>query len=525
MEAAMPGGGTLRSRTLEDIEKVKWDPAWGKERMHNMIATRPDWCISRQRGWGVRIAVFLCKRCGKPLNDPAINRKVVELFARSGADSWYTPEADAILPADAKCADCNGTDFDRETDIFDVWLESGTSYLALLDDEPGYPWPSDLYLEGGDQYRGWFQSSLLCAMGTRGSPPYHGVVTPGWTLDEKGQAMSKSRGNDVDPVDIANRLGGEIVRLWVASVDFREDVVGSEQLMQRVAESYRKIRNSLFRYILSNLHDFDPQRDGVAFDHMDVLDQYMLRQTVAMSSDVTRWYDEFAFHKIYHRINDFCIVELSAFYFDVLKDRFYTSAPTSRGRRAAQTAIWRIGEALVRLLAPIMSFTCDEVWQYLPALPDRVASVHLANFPVASDILGELSLGGPVPVEDAKQQEEWSTLLAVRTEVLKALEEARQSKLIGGANLEAQVTVTAPEPAFSVLARHKDRLRYLFIVSAVTLVRDPSLNGSGGVSVKVSKADGKKCERCWNYSTHVGEDPVYPTVCERCSAVLKEIGG
>ena len=425
-----------------------------------------------------------------------------------------------LLPAGTKCPHCSGTSFERETDIFDVWLESGTSYLALRDDEPGHPWPSDLYLEGGDQYRGWFQSSLLCAMGTRGSPPYRGVVTPGWTLDEKAQAMSKSRGNDVDPVDIASRLGGEIVRLWVASVDFREDVVGSEQLMQRVAESYRKIRNSLFRYILSNLHDFDAQRDAVAFDEMDVLDQFMLRQTVAMSADVIGWYDEFAFHKIYHRINDFCVVELSAFYFDVLKDRLYTYAPNSRGRRAAQTAIWRIGEALVRLLAPIVSFTCDEVWQYLPALPDRPPSVHLANFPAASDILG----GRAIPVDDPKQREDWNTLLAVRTDVLKALEEARQSKLIGGANLEAQVTVTAAEPVLSVLERFQDRLRYLFIVSSVALQPAASGNGTGGVSVQVSKAEGKKCDRCWNYSTHVGEDPVYPTVCERCSAVLKELG-
>ncbi len=519
METPMPGG-TLRSRTLDEIKKVKWDPAWGEERISNMIATRPDWCISRQRIWGVPIAVFLCEGCGKPLNDPALNRKVIELFARGGADAWYTPQADALVPAGTKCAKCGHAKFTKETDILDVWFESGCSHAAVLGHEPGLPWPADLYLEGGDQHRGWFHSSLLCAVGTRNQAPYRAVATNGWTLDEQGRALSKSRGNDVDPVDIANRMGGEIVRLWVASVDFREDVVGSEQLMQRVAESYRKIRNSLFRYVLSNLYDFDPQKNAVSFDEMDILDQYMLRQTVAMSADVTRWYDEFAFHKIYHRINDFCVVELSAFYFDVLKDRLYTSAPNSRARRAAQTAIWRIGEALVRLLAPITSFTCDEVWQYLPILPDRPASVHLAAFPGASDIVG-----GSFPADDPKQREDWSTLLAVRTEVLKALEEARQSKLIGGANLEAQVTVTAAEPVFSVLARYQDRLRYLFIVSAVTLVQGTSGNGTGGVSVQVSKADGKKCERCWNYSTHVGEDSAYPTVCERCSAVLKEIGG
>ncbi len=273
METPMPAaaGGrdsekdTLRHRTLEEIKHVKWDPAWGEERLSNMIATRPDWCISRQRVWGVPIAVFLCEGCGKPLNDHAVNRKVVELFARAGADAWFTSESDTILPSGTKCPHCGGAKFEKETDIFDVWLESGASYLALIGDEPSYPWPSDLYLEGGDQYRGWFQSSLLCGMGTHASPPYKSVVTPGWTLDEKGQAMSKSRGNDVDPVDISSRLGAEVVRLWVASVDFREDVVGSEQLMLRIAENYRKIRNT-FRYILGNLGDFNPETDAVAFE-------------------------------------------------------------------------------------------------------------------------------------------------------------------------------------------------------------------------------------------------------------------
>jgi isoleucyl-tRNA synthetase len=507
---------TLRTRTLEEIKKVKWDPAWGEERMSNMIATRPDWCISRQRVWGVPIAVFLCQACGKPLNDPAINRKVVELFARSGADAWFTSESDTILPAGAKCPHCSGGKFEKETDIFDVWLESGASYLALIaektiDDERAYPWPSDLYLEGGDQYRGWFQSSLLCAMGTRGTPPYKDVVTPGWTLDEKGQAMSKSRGNDVDPVDIAGRLGGEIVRLWTASVDFREDVVGSEALMQRVGENYKKIRNT-FRYILGNLEGFDPQKDAVPFEQMEALDQYMLRRTAVLAFALKNWYEEFAFHKIYHRVNDFCIVDLSAFYFDVLKDRLYISAPRSQARRSAQTAIWRIGESLVRLLAPIMSFTCEEVWQYLPLVMKREESVHLASIPSPSEITA---------AADSKSDEDWTSLGSVRDEVLKALEEARNKKEIG-TGLEAQVTITASDPLYSVLVRYADQLRYLFIVSAVNLAQG-SGNGTGGVRVEVKKADGAKCERCWNYSTHVGEDKTYPTVCERCSAVLKEL--
>jgi isoleucyl-tRNA synthetase len=532
METPMPGGSgergsekdTLRTRTLEEIKHVRWDPSWGEERLSNMIATRPDWCISRQRVWGVPIAVFLCESCGKPLNDSAINRKVVELFARSGADAWFTPEPDTIVEEGMKCPHCAGTKFEKETDIFDVWLESGASYLALIADEPTYPWPSDLYLEGGDQYRGWFQSSLLCAMGTHATPPYKGVVTPGWTLDEKGQAMSKSRGNDVDPVDIASRLGGEVVRLWTASVDFREDVVGSELLMQRVAENYRKIRNT-FRYVLGNLGDFNPDADAVPFESMEALDQYMMRQTCAFAADVRSSYDEFAFHKIYHRLNHFCIVDLSAFYFDILKDRLYISAPKSPGRRSAQTAIWRIGEALVRLLAPIMSFTSEEVWDYLPKTAGRAESVHLALFPTAAGILGDAkTIAGAGPAAgsaDDKTGEDWTTLRMVRDEVLKALEDARNNKLIG-TGLEAQVTVAAADPVYSVLSRHASQLRYLFIVSAVNLVQAAG-NGTGGVRVEVKKADGLKCERCWNYSTHVGEDKKYPTVCERCSAVLKEL--
>jgi isoleucyl-tRNA synthetase len=525
METPMPGGSgksdTLRTRTLREIKKVKWDPSWGEERLSNMIETRPDWCISRQRVWGVPIAVFLCESCGKPLNDKEINKKVVELFAQSGADAWFTSESDSILKPGFKCP-CGGTKFEKETDIFDVWLESGASYLALISeektgDEPDYPWPSDLYLEGGDQYRGWFQSSLLCAMGTRGTPPYKGVVTPGWTLDEKGQAMSKSRGNDVDPVDIASRLGGEVVRLWTASVDFREDVVGSEALMQRVGENYKKIRNT-FRYILGNLDGFDPAKDSVPFEQLESIDQYMLRQTWSLWLDLRQWYDEFAFHKIYHHINHFCIVDLSAFYFDVLKDRLYTKAPKSSARRAAQTSIWRVGETLARLLAPILTFTSEEVWQFLPKMENRAASVHLSQFPVTGEILGNR-----VPEQDEEQLKDWQTLRSVRDEVLKALEEARNNRLIG-TGLEAQVAITASDPVYSLLQRYAGDLRYLFIVSAVTLTQG-SGNGTGGVHVEVKKADGAKCDRCWNYSTHVGEDKTYPTVCERCSVVLKELEG
>ncbi len=516
METPMPGG-TLRTRALEEIGKVKWDPAWGEGRISNMIATRPDWCVSRQRIWGVPIAVFLCENCGKPLLDPAVNRQVEGLFRKSGADAWYGPEADALVPAGAKCAHCQGTKFGKEMDILDVWFESGSSYLALRAAEPEYGPSSDLYLEGGDQHRGWFHSSLLCSVGVQGIAPYRHVATVGWTLDENGQAMSKSRGNDVDPVDIANRMGGEIVRLWVASVDFREDVVGSERLMQSVAENYRTIRNSLFKYGLGNLFDFDPAQDALPFEKLPAMDQYVLRQTAALAADVERWYQEFAFHKIYQRVLNFCAVDLSAVYFDVLKDRFYTSTPWSPGRRAAQTATWRILEALVRLLAPIMSFTSEEVWGYLPTVAGRPPSVHMALSPTREQILGSAN----VP-EDARQLEDWTTLLGVREQVLKSLEEARNAKQIGK-SVEAQIKVSATDPVFSVLARYRDELRYLFIVSAVTLELKASGNGTGAVSVEVGKAEGKKCDRCWNYSVHVGEDSNYPSVCERCSAVLKDL--
>jgi len=516
METPM-NGGTLRSRTLDEIKKVKWDPAWGEERISNMIATRPDWCISRQRIWGVPIAVFLCESCGKPLNEPELNRKVVELFARSGADAWYTAEADKILLDGTKCPHCEGTKFTKETDIVDVWFESGSSHAAVLGHEPNLPWPADLYLEGGDQFRGWFHSSLLCAMGARNLAPYRMVATNGWTLDEQGRAMSKSLDNGVDPVDVAERMGGEIVRMWVASVDFRNDVTCSENLMKRVAENYRKIRNT-FRYVLGNLEGFDATTHRVPFEQMEELDQYMLRQTAELAEQVVSWYNEFAFHKIYHQILQFCTVELSAFYFDILKDRLYISAPSSPGRRSAQTTIWLIGETLVGLLAPILSFTMEEVWQYLPKVADRAVSVHLAEFPKRADILG---LG--VQRENSQQKEDWTTLETVRNEVLKSLEEARNNRLIGS-GLEAPVKVSAADPIYSVLARHRDQLRYIFIVSAVTLEHAAG-NGNTGISVQISKAEGKKCERCWNYSTRVGEDHAYPTVCERCAPVLHEIEG
>jgi len=507
---------TLRQRSLDEIKKVKWIPAWGEERISNMIATRPDWCISRQRVWGVPIAVFFCEGCGKLLDTKEAHNAVVELFARDGADAWYTKTPSDILPAETRCLGCGGAAFRKEMDIIDVWFESGSSHAAVLGHEPRLPWPADLYLEGGDQYRGWFHSSLLVAVGTRGHAPYRAVATNGWTLDPQGRATSKSLGNGIDPIEIAKRLGGEIIRLWVASVDFQEDVTVSEDLLQQVAENYRKMRNT-FRYVLSNLPDFEPEQHGLRFDDLQPLDQYWLLRTAHAGDQARKWYESFEFHRIYHQLNDF-MVDLSREYIDVVKDRLYTAPPNSRARRSAQTALWRIGEALVRLAAPIMSFTADEVWASLPKISGRPESVHLAYFPKAEEITG--------PVADAARAnalwKDFETLMKVRDVALKALEIARQEKQIGSA-LEAAISVTAPEELVALLERYRDDLRFLLIVSGVEIKRGSGGNGNAPLHVEVTKAPGQKCERCWNYSVEVGKNERYPTVCERCSAALEEI--
>ena len=516
MEAPV-AGSTLRQKALDEIKKVQWIPTWGEERISNMIATRPDWCISRQRVWGVPIAVFFCESCGKLLESRQANQAVVDLFAREGSDSWYTKTSEEILPSGIKCEGCGATKFRKESDIIDVWFESGCSHAAVLGREPGLPWPADLYLEGGDQYRGWFHSSLLIGVGTRGQSPYRAVATNGWTLDPQGRATSKSLGNGIDPVEIANRLGGEIVRLWVASVDFREDVTVSQELMKQVAESYRNLRDR-FRYVVNNLFDFDPSNDALAFEELLPLDQFILLRTNEVSERVRQWYADFEFHRIYHQLNQFFTVDLSNVYFDVIKDRLYTAPRNSRRRRSAQNALWRIAEAFTRLVAPILSFTAEEVWSFLPEISGRAESVHLAYFPEERDIIG-----GTADSETAKHlMADFDSLMAVRGEVTKALEVARKEKLIGS-GLEAAVAVHAPETLYRLLDRYRGDLRFLWIVSGVDVNKALEGNGNTPLRVEVSKAAGKKCDRCWNYSVHVGTNSRYPGLCERCLAALEEI--
>ncbi len=508
---------TFRQLAIEEIDKVVWDPAWGKERITNMIATRPDWCISRQRIWGVPIAVFMCEGCEKPIMDAALNAKIVRLFENEGAEAWHTTEVAQMLPEGAKCAHCGGTQFRKETDILDVWFDSGTSWFAVCesDDELNGAYkefqegkPTEvLYLEGGDQHRGWFHSSLLTSVALRGHAPYSHVTTAGWTLDEQGRAMSKSLGNGVDPVDIANRMGGEIVRLWVASIDFREDMAASENLMQRCAELYRKLRNT-FRFLLGNLHGFSPERDRVAEKDLLPLDRYMLARTRELTEKILGWYEGFEFHRVYQAVNEFAIVDLSSFYLDVLKDRMYTFAPTSKERRSAQTVLWKISETLVRLIAPILSFTSDEVWEYLPAVAEREASVHLALFPKPEEVFSE---------DPATLLEEWKQLFAVRDESMRVLEDARQNKLIGKA-LEAEIEIAAKGSLFELLKRNAAGLKEVMNVSTVAVVEGPDL------VVKVLPASGSKCARCWNFMPMVSNYGVWENVCTRCQTALTEMG-
>jgi isoleucyl-tRNA synthetase len=507
---------TYRQVAIEEIDKVVWDPSWGKERITNMISTRPDWCISRQRIWGVPIAVFLCDQCNEPIIDAALNKQVVDLFEREGIEAWHSPAADALKPASAKCK-CGGESFHKETDILDVWFDSGVSWLAVCESDPelremyqGFQKNNGtkvLYLEGGDQHRGWFHSSLLTSVALRGHAPYTNVATAGWTLDEQGRAMSKSLGNGVDPVDIANRMGGEIVRLWVASVDFREDMAASENLMARCSEIYRKLRNT-FRFLLGTIAGFDPAKDRVTEADLLPLDRYMLARTRELTEKILGWYEAFEFHRIYHAVNEFAIADLSAFYLDVLKDRMYTLAPTSHERRSAQTVLWQITEALVRLVAPIMSFTSDEVWGYLPKVDGREESVHLALFPKPEEIFSG---------DTAKLLEEWKQIFSLRDAAMLTLEEARKEKRIGK-GLEAELEIRVSGDLLMVVNKYASSLKEIFNVSKVMIVDDASN------TVIALPASGTKCARCWNFMPSVASYGVWENVCPRCTSALEEMG-
>ena len=517
----------MRQRTLDEIKKVHWSPAWGEERITNMIATRPDWCVSRQRVWGVPITVFHCETCQKPLMNSRLAAPAIQLFKKEGADAWYAHPIEDLLPPGTQCPGCGGTKLRKDSDILDVWFDSGSSHLAVLGHRPDLPWPADVYTEGADQYRGWFHSSLLLAMGTRDAAPYRTVLTSGWVLDAEGRAMSKSLGNVIDPNEVIKSHGAEILRLWVASVDVREDVVISPAILARLSEAYRKLRNT-FRYCLGNLYDFNPPKDLVRGDQLEEIDAWALAQTAELMERVKAAYDEYAFHKVYRALYDFATVDLSAFYFDILKDRLYTAPAKSVRRRSAQTTLFKISHALVRAIAPLMCFTAEEVWSYLQANAEpqnaegdaAKQSVHMAEFQSPEQLRHGLAEAQVARLGN------WPRLIAIRNEVLKALEIVRQEKFIG-TPLEARVILSAEGEVASLLEDYRSTLPTLFIVSQVELSREP-LAGSRqteipGLQVRIEKARGQKCARCWNYSERVGEDARYPEVCERCAEALKEI--
>ena len=497
---------TLREQSLEAIRGVKWLPAWGEERIYNMLANRPDWCISRQRSWGVPIPAVSCTSCGHVLLTPALIERAAGVFEVHGADAWYERPIDEFVPPDTTCGSCQSTSFEREANILDVWFDSGASHEAVLAPNPALGWPAAVYLEGSDQYRGWFHSSLLVGLGTRNAAPYEQVITHGFVVDEDGRKMSKSLGNTVVPQDVIRQHGAEILRLWAAMVDYREEVRLGKEILARVVEAYRKLRNTL-RYLLANLYDFNPETDFVPAVEMLEVDRYALARYAEAGQKALAAYDACDYPAIVHTLNQLAIVDLSAFYVDVSKDRLYTFGSRSHARRSAQSAMFVIVEGLARLLAPILPITTDELWRALPGTRDD--SVHLADFPADLD-----------QWRDDALVERWRQLIQIREGVNSALESQRQQKVIG-TPLEARVRLTARNGVQTLLERYASDLPMLFIVSQVTVDERPTSDDTG-LAVSVERADGTKCVRCWRYVNDISTEPAYAGICGRCVGAVSE---
>jgi len=508
----------LRRKSLAAIDRVSWIPHWGRERIYGMIENRPDWCVSRQRAWGVPITVFYCRSCQTPYMTPEIAERVYALFSARGADAWFDQDAEAVLPPDAVCANCGGRELLKENDILDVWFDSGVSHAAVLEQRPSLRWPADLYLEGSDQHRGWFHSSLLTAVGTRGEAPYRSVLTHGFVVDAEGKKMSKSLGNVVAPKEVVDKHGAEILRLWVSASDYRDDVRISDTILTQLSDAYRRIRNTC-RFLLGNLNDFDPQRDQLEYESMPDIDKFALHTLQELIARALKAYETFEFHVIYHALHNYCAVDLSAFYLDVLKDRLYTSAPSSPARRSAQTVIHRILAAMVPLMAPVLPFTAEEVWQHMPAEADKAESVHLTLLPAVDETLLDKGLA-----------DKWKRILEIRGEVTRSLEEARAAKRIGH-SLDAAVTLVVNEELYDLLKPYREELRFFFIVSEAVLTKEREFGGTyrdsslEGLTVLVAPAIGQKCERCWVHDPSVGNAVAAPGVCDRCRTVLVQLQG
>jgi isoleucyl-tRNA synthetase len=495
----------LRNRALEEIKKINWIPRWGEERIANMVEARPDWCISRQRSWGVPIPAFYCESCSTILADENVSLKIADIFDEEGSNAWFIKTADELLPPGTKCPQCGSGVFKKENNILDVWFESGASH-NVLGKRNDLPWPADIYIEGHDQYRGWFNSSLLVGIAAKEASPYKTCITHGFVLDEQGRGMSKSLGNFIEPEEIISRNGAEILRLWVAMLNYKEDARFGGETLQRLIEAYRKIRNT-WRFILGNLDDFIPDEESVKKEDMLLFDRWILEECSQLGKKILKAYEEYEYHLIYHRMYNFFTVDLSAYYLDVLKDRLYCSGKSSILRKSAQTALFVLLKTTLLLAAPLLPFTTEEAWDAMPDFQGKEESVHLELFP-------------PFDKEwlSSDPFQEWKELKGVRESVLKELEVARESKLIGN-SLEAQVSLTVPPDLHDILEKHVDELASLFIVSSVEL--EPQAGKE--LEIKVSEADGKKCQRCWNYSTYVGTSEGFPVFCQRCENVVKEM--
>lgn len=506
--------GSFTDAAMRAIERVRWIPAWGQVRITSMVEGRPDWCISRQRVWGLPIPAFYCRQCGQVLLTGDSVRHVRDIFAEQGSDAWMRLDVSALLPPGSRCSNCGGSDFEKETDTLDPWFESGSSHAAVLMRRPELSWPADLYVEGHDQHRGWFQSSLWTSAATKGTAPYRAVLTHGFLLDEQGRKMSKRLGNFVEPDDLMARYGSDIVRLWTAAVDFRDDIHFSEKSMGQVAEVYRRLRNTV-RFLLANLFDFDPALHSVPREAMSPIDRWALHRLQQVVRQVTEAYSEFEFHKVVHLLNAFCAVDLSAFYLDVLKDRLYVPAPHDPRRRSAQTALYELAHTLARLLAPVLSHTAEEIWRHLPPQPGREQSVHMAEWPQVVEEWVDEQMGA-----------RWDRFFFIRSQVNKALEVARNDGTVDQP-LQASVTVFAAQPDLALLESMGEDLASLLIVSqaaarpyeeAVDVAR--ATQEVEGLAVLVEKAPGRKCVRCWLTRPEVGDNEKHAGLCARCVQVV-----
>ena len=504
----------FKDAAVKAAEDVKWYPEWGKDRLQSMVLERADWCISRQRKWGVPIPVVYCKDCGKEIVDDGVMQKVSDIFGKEGSDAWYAHDAEYFLPEGFKCPHCGKSNgFEKESDIMDVWFDSGSSHAAVCRKRPYLKWPADVYLEGADQYRGWFQSSLLTSVAAGDGAPYKQIITHGWTVDGEGRKMSKSLGNGIAPQEIISKYGADILRLWVASADYHADIRISPEILKQISDNYRKLRNTA-RYCLGNLYDFDPDKDMVSNDELEELDKYALMKLDEVIAIARKGYDEYEYHTTAHALHNFCVVDMSNFYFDVLKDRLYTTAPDSKSRRAAQTVLYKVLDALTLILTPILAFTCDEIWTAMKHDKSRNPEGPLFN---------------SIPTADYIETDEafiakWDRIHEIRTDVQKALELARNEKVIGKP-LEAKVTLYADGELADFLKSELKSLPEIFITSAVEIA-----DGEGefkgdvkGLSITVNKADGEKCERCWKFSDTVGQDSEHPTLCAHCAETMKQL--